>query len=270
MSGRRIFIYWTLGVGLFSMLRPAPASSADAPAALVRNDRLRVLVFVEDDRPQFFSTRAAGAPGFEREILEGFARAQNLTFEVVTVARWDALIPSLKEMKGDVIAGHFTDIPARRAQIDFTTGVLPTRTVVVTRKPHRVVLTLAELKEERIGVVSGSAARAAAIDSGVSPTRLVEFATPDDVLPHLRMGKITAHVRSLPEAVLAQREDPDIQLGMFLGPASQFAFGVRKEDAALRRSLDAHIEMMRTAREWNRLVVKYFGDAALDILRKAQ
>src|SRR5262245_32877367 len=116
-------------------LLPVRAAAAAEPAPIVRNGRLRVLVFPEEDRPQFFSVRADTAPGFEREILDGFARANGLTLEIVAVPRWDALIPFLTEDKGDVIAGHFTDIPSRRTRVGFTAGVLPTRSVVITRKP---------------------------------------------------------------------------------------------------------------------------------------
>jgi ABC-type amino acid transport substrate-binding protein len=228
--------------------------------------KLRVLVFPEDDRPQFFSVRADTTPGFEREILESFARSKGLTFEVVPVPRWEDLIPYLRGGAGDVIAGHFTDIPARRALVDFSAGVLPTRSIVITRKPHRTVTTLAELREERIGVVQGSAARAELIAAGVPPVRVVDV-TPNEVLDQLREGKISAHIRSLPEAVLAQRADPAIQLGMAVGPASHFAFALRKDDGTLRESLDAHLEIVRSTGAWNRLVAKYFGDAALGILK---
>jgi ABC-type amino acid transport substrate-binding protein len=254
-----------IAIGTF-LVFPVGASAAKEPSSIVRDGKLRVLVFPEEDRPQFFSVRTDTAPGFEREILEGFARHHGLTLEIVPVPRWEALIPLLKDDKGDVIAGHFTDIPARRGLVDFTSGVLPTRSVVITRKPHRAVSTLPELREERIGVVQGSAARHELIAAGV-PAAQVADVTPNDVLDQLREGRITAHVRSLPEAVLAQRADPAIQLGMSLGPSSYFAFAVRKEDGALRESLDAHLELVRTTGTWNRLVVKYFGDAALGMLK---
>ena len=249
-----------------SVLFPSAAAAGKGASPLTKDGRLRVLVFPEDGRPQFFAVRTDTAPGFEREILEGFARFNGLTLEVVPVPRWEALIPYLKEAKGDVIAGHFTDIPARRAHVDFTAGVLPTRSVVITRKPHRQVNTLLDLREETIGVVLGSAARAELIAAGVPAARVTDV-TPNDVLDQLRAGKITAHIRSLPEAVLAQRADPAIQLGMALGPSSHFAFAVRKEDAALRQALDAHLDVVRATGAWNRLVVKYFGDAALGMLK---
>jgi ABC-type amino acid transport substrate-binding protein len=248
----------------------AASAEAQGPVPLSHPGTLRVLVFLEEDRPQFFSMREGGAPGFEREILEGFARMQGLAFEVVPVPRWDALIPYLNEGRGDVIAGHFTDIPERRELVNFTSGVLPTRSVVITRKPRRAIYTLAALSGETIGVVLGSAARADLLAAGVPAARVVDSFTPNNVLTELRAGRITAHVRSLPEAVLAQREDAEIEIGMALGPAASFAFGVRKNNAPLRDALDRHLELLRSTGNWSRLVVKYFGDAAPEILKRAR
>lgn len=263
MFNRRVMATF---ISLAFVVATARVYAAKGPAPQTREGKLRVLVFPEDDRPQFFSFRTDTPPGFEREILESFARSQGLTFEVVAVPRWEDLIPYLRDDKGDVIAGHFTDIPKRRALVDFTAGVLPTRSIVITRKPHRFVNSIEELREERIGVVQGSAARAELIAAGVPAARVADV-TPNDVLDQLRDGKISAHIRSLPEAILAQRADPAIQLGMAVGPSSHFAFAVRKDDAALKQSLDAHLEIVRTTGVWNRLVAKYFGDAALGILK---
>jgi len=47
------------------------------------------------------------------------------------------------------------------------------------------------------------------------------------------------------------------------------AWGVRKDDAALLELLDAHIENTRRSIGWNRLVVSYFGEDAIEILRQA-
>jgi hypothetical protein len=45
---------------------------------------------------------------------------------------------------------------------------------------------------------------------------------------------------------------------------------VRKEDAELRKALSEYIDNFRRTPAWNRLVVKYMGDAAPEILRRAR
>ena len=77
------------GIGLFVVCAAAVSQAEVVP--LAKRNPLKVLFFPQD-RPEFFSVDGK-EPGFEREILEGFAKAQKLQMEIVAVAKWDALIP---------------------------------------------------------------------------------------------------------------------------------------------------------------------------------
>ncbi len=72
------------------------ASPAGDLADIKARGVLRVLVVQTDKSPEFFSLQAGQAPGFDREILESFARSQGVRFEPVVVGGWDQLIPALK------------------------------------------------------------------------------------------------------------------------------------------------------------------------------
>jgi ABC-type amino acid transport substrate-binding protein len=188
----------------------------------------------------------------------------------VLVSAWDALIPGLLDRKGDLIAGRFTDTAARRKLIDFTTEVFPTRNVVMTRRPHPPVNTVEELRRERVGTIKGTS-MAEAIDEARVPPANVDDAIPTGAYAEaLRSGRITAAVWGVESAVDTSREDPAIELGLFLGPPRSLAYGVRKGDTALKRALDEYILNLRKTPTWSRLVVKYFGEVALEILKKAR
>jgi hypothetical protein len=77
-------------------------------------------------------------------------------------------------------------------------------------------------------------------------------------------------VLGVEDALVARRADADLQLGGFIGPRQGLAFAVREGDAVLLAALNAYIGNVRRTPSWNRLVVKYFGDLALEILREAQ
>jgi ABC-type amino acid transport substrate-binding protein len=103
------------------------------------------------------------------------------------------------------------------------------------------------------------------------PAGSVDEAIPTGTLPAaLKVGRVSAVVLGLENAIDAQRQDPDLQLGLFLGPPRSLAYGVRKEDTELRQALSDYIDNLRRTPTWARLVVKYFGEAAPDILRKAR
>jgi len=228
---------------------------------------LRVLAVLNNQRDEFFS----GQPGvgLDREILEGFARLHHLTLQVVPQQAWDQLVPALQAGKGDLIAGRFTVTGSRRRLIDFTAEAFPTRHVVLTRRPHRPVTTLEQFRAEKVGTVKGTSMAEAVAAAGVAPGNVEDL--PTGTLPAaLKSGKVTAVVLGIENAIAAQREDPELELGVFVGPPGSLAYGVRKSDPRLREALDGYLGNLRKSATWSRLVVKYFGEKALEILTKAR
>jgi ABC-type amino acid transport substrate-binding protein len=248
---------------------PSLAAATDLPD-VVRRGALRVLVMPDTKRPEFFSLAPGTPPGFDQEVLEGFARLHHLTMQPVPVASWDALIPALLEGKGDLVAGRFTATAARRKVVDFTQEVFPTRNVVLTRKPHPLVGSLEQLKKEKVGTIKGTSMAEAIAAAGIPPANVDEGIPAGGFDEALRAGRITAAVWGVESAIAAQRQDPDLQLGTFLGPPASLAYAVRKGDAALLAALNDYIENLRRTPSWSRLVVKYFGERAPEVLRKAR
>jgi ABC-type amino acid transport substrate-binding protein len=245
------------------------AAAADLPE-IQKRGTLRVLIILDDDEPQFFSGKPGPAPGFDHELLDGFARLQRLTLELVPAPSWDALIPQLTQGKGDLIAGRFTATDARRKVIDFTTETFPTRSVVVTRKPHRAVSTVEELKQEKITILKGTAMGDTLLALGVPAANLDFSILPGGIPEALKAGRITCTVHDVSTAIVTLREDPETQIGVFVGPAASYAYGVPKDAPELLKALNEYIGNMRKSPSWNRLVVKYFGPAAPDVLHAAR
>jgi ABC-type amino acid transport substrate-binding protein len=111
-----------------AVLFPLSARAQDL-RDLKASGKLRVLAVTVSEGPQFMSPAGASDPGFDAEILAGFARLHGLTVERVSVASWDALAASLLKGLGDLVAGGFTSTAARRETVDFTVEVFPTRDV---------------------------------------------------------------------------------------------------------------------------------------------
>jgi len=243
-------------------------SSADFPDIQSRG-ALRVLVVLDTRRPEFFAIPPA-APGFDREILEGFARRHKLRLEVVTLPSWDELIPALVARKGDVIAGGFRDSEARRKSVAFSAEVFPSRMLVVTRKPHRVVKTLEELRTEKVGTMKGTAMAEAVAAAGVPRENFDDRIPVGSFAEALQSGRITAAAWSIERAIPGQREDPSLQFGMYLGPPGSLAFATAKGDTQLLAAFNEHLQAFRKSGGWSQLVVKYFGANALAILQQAR
>ena len=251
----------------FALLWSPAVGSARDLTELKALGVLKVLV-AADEVAATFSFQPGDAPGLERELIEGFSRLHRLEMKPVPVKDFSDIIPALLRGDGDVILA-INDTEARRKQIDFTREVLPSRHVVVTRKPDGAITTLESLRAARVGVSFGTTWAEAATAAGVPPSKLVDLPDMKAILEALRTRKATAAVVSLADLTLALRSDPDLRAGMFVGPAGSAAWGLRKSDLELHRALDEHLDNSRKTGSWSRLVVKYYGAGALKVLDRA-
>jgi ABC-type amino acid transport substrate-binding protein len=263
--GHRAAATATVWLALISLA--IAASAADLAEMQVRGT-LRVLVSADEQR-EAFSLKGDGPPGFDRELIEGFARLHDLRLEAVPVERFADMIPKLKGGEGDLITG-IIDTPARREEIDFTAEVLPARLVIVSRSPHAAPASVEALKTETVGVIPGNAWARAVAEAGVPASRQVEFANVGALLDGLREDRITATVMSVVDYTLSRRHDPELRAGGFLGPQGSGAWGVRKDDPRLLEALNTYLGDTRRSGSWNRLVVKYYGEAALEVLGRSR
>lgn len=227
---------------------------------------LRVLV--QPGEP-FCGSKPDGPQGFDLDLLARFAALQRVRLERVDPGGWPRMIPALLEDKGDVVACGLADSEERRKRVTFTSEVFPSRDVALSRAPRRAPATLAELRSETVGTIKGTSMASGLSAAGIPPANLVLVHS--GTLPEaLRAGRVTAAVLPIEHALLARREDPQLRLGVFVGSRQQLAWAVRHEDVELKRALDSFIESVRKTPTWNRLVVQYLGDDALEALRGAR
>jgi ABC-type amino acid transport substrate-binding protein len=253
-------------IGAGAWCAPTPGQARDL-ADLKRAGSLRVLVS-SDEAPEFFAFDSRSSPGFEREMLEAFARLHALRIEVVPVARFDEILPGLIRHDGDLATG-IIDTEARRKNVAFTVEVLPSRLLAVTLGPH-AIKSVAELPVERIGVVSGTAWGDAALAAGVPADHIESMQHMEALLQALRGGRVTAVVVSLSDFVLERRKGIDLRAGPFLGTTQKAAWAVRKDDTRLLTALNDHIESLRRTPSWTRMATAYFGRDALSLLGRAK
>jgi membrane-bound lytic murein transglycosylase F len=254
--------------GVLALALVASVHGADLAEVKARGV-LRVVIMPLNPKDEFFAYPPGAHPGFDREVLDGFARLHRITLEVVPVEGWDNLIPALLQGRGDVVAGRFTVTEARLKQAAFTSEVFPSRNVVLTRRPHALVTTTEELARERVGTIRGSS-MAEAVKAAVPPANVDDSIPPGGLPAALASGKVSAVVLGIESAIAAQRKDPAIELGAFVGPPRSLAYAVRKQDTALLQALNEYIDNLHRTPTWSRLVVEYFGDSAPEILKKAR
>jgi ABC-type amino acid transport substrate-binding protein len=228
--------------------------------------KLRVLV-AADEMPEMFSFAASGPPGFERELLEGFCRLHGLRLEVVPVPDFDQIIPMLLRGEGDLITG-IVDTAARRQRVTFTDEVFPVRHLAVARRPGLAAKTPDDLRARRVGVIPGTSWEQAAADAGVPKAKRIPFRDSEALLAGLRAGQADAAVMPFLDFALAQKRDPELVAGAFVGAATAAAMAVRPEDGRLLESLNDYLKGMSQGR--HALMFKYLSEDALSLIALAR
>ncbi|MCL4819261.1 MAG: transporter substrate-binding domain-containing protein [Vicinamibacteria bacterium] len=254
------------GVIALAVAAPAAADWAEVK----QRGALRVLYVYDEKRPEFFADKPGVAPGFDHEVLQGFASLHKLKLELVNVPTWDALLPALQAKKGDLVAGRFTVTESRRKLVEFTNEVFPTRNVVINRRPKPPVTTLEQLRAEKVGTIRGTSMAEAIAAAGVPASNVDDGLAAGSFGEALKSGRVSAAVWGVESAIALSREDADVQIGVFLGPPGSLAWAVRKGEPDLLRELNAYVDNVRRTQTWSRLVVKYFGEAGPEILKKAR
>jgi ABC-type amino acid transport substrate-binding protein len=240
--------------------------AADLPE-IQRRGTLRVATW-DDNLAELFAYKAGAAAGLEGEILQGFATIHKLRIEVLPVP--DPL-PLLLKGDGDLVAGGFVATEERRKQVDFGEELFPIRHLAVTRRPHPPVTTLAQLRAARVGTRKGTSWAAEVAAAQVPPANVdTSFADTPALMAGLKSGAVDALVMSAVWAMVEQKRDPELELGLFLGQPTSVGYAVRRDQPLLRAALDQYVANVRRTPTWSRLVVKYFGERGVEILRKSR
>jgi membrane-bound lytic murein transglycosylase F len=246
------------------------AFAAVAQADLDEIRRAKVVrVLVVDGTPELFSkAKSPRQPGLEREILQSFGFRQDVNLEIRAFSSVSGVFQALRRGEGDIAAGGLraNDTP----DVVFSAEVLPSRHVIVTWKRAKPIQTLEELRDETIGMVRGTTLSDAVSGEVLARNQWDDSFAPGTLLAALKAGKVTACILSVESAIPAQAADPDVQLGMYVGPKFSLAFALRKDAPALVDALNEYVANLRRTATWNRLVLKYFGDSAIDILKASR
>jgi polar amino acid transport system substrate-binding protein len=228
---------------------------------------LRAIRFLTDDDypPLNFALADGSLAGFNVEI----ARAVCEELQVgctIQARRWDTIVASLLEGKGDAVIASIEATPAMRAKIDFTQPYYRTPARFVTRKDSALRdATPATLAGKTVGVVAGSAHKAYldAFFPGVAQKTYPDAAALREAL---RAGAVDALFGDgLSLAIWlngAQSESCCVFKGGAYAESRFFGEGVgialRKEDATLRRALDWALARIAARGVYAELYLKHF------------
>ncbi|MER2509634.1 transporter substrate-binding domain-containing protein [Amaricoccus sp.] len=226
---------------------------------------LALNVCVEGAFPPFSETAPDGSiVGFDIDIAQAVCAEIGQSCTLLKVD-WDGMIPALLEKKCDTIIASMSATPERQQVIDFTSKYYNVPNRFVGRADAGLTDTTEGLAGKVIGVQRGTTWNAF-VEKNYPEAQLQLYGTQDEAFLDLSAGRV--------DAVMADVLTLDV--GFLKTPAGAgfamfgenhldsdifgdgLAFGVRKDDTALRDQLSAAILAIRADGEYDAIQKKYF------------
>ncbi|GAB5097421.1 transporter substrate-binding domain-containing protein [Caballeronia sp. HLA56] len=186
-----------------------------------------------------------------------------------TESSFDGIIPALQARKFDVINSAMNVTEKRRQIIDFTNIIYKVPTQLVAKAGIGLMPTPESLKGKNIGVLQGSTqetyAKAKWANNGVTVTT---YQDQNQIYTDLKSGRIDGTLVLSAAGQSGFLSKPDGAGYAFAGGpvnddailGSGIAFGVRKDDGALKERLNKAIAKLQANGTVKTLARKYLGD----------
>jgi polar amino acid transport system substrate-binding protein len=202
--------------------------------------------------------------GWEVDIANAVCEAAKLDCEIVASA-WDAIIPSLKSEKIDVIAASLSITAARSRVIDFTNKYYQTGAALIGAANSEITPTGAGVTGKIIGIQSASIHQAYA-NKHWSGATIREYQTQDEANQDLFSGRIDATLADVLTLDSFLISDEGKACCKLLGMAQNdeqvlgkgVGFGLRKGNDQLKEKLNAAIDKIRADGTYDKISAKYF------------
>jgi lysine/arginine/ornithine transport system substrate-binding protein len=224
---------------------------------------------LEAQYPPFESKSASGElQGLDIDIGNAVCAELKMKCEW-TESSFDGIIPALQARKFDVINSAMNVTAKRREVIDFTNIIYKVPTQLVAKAGIGLMPTPESLKGKNIGVLQGSTqetyAKARWANNGVTVTT---YQDQNQIYTDLQSGRIDGTLVLAAAGQSGFLSKPDgAGFGFAGGPVdddailgSGIAFGIRKDDVALKERLNKAIAKLQSSGAIKSLAKKYLGD----------
>jgi lysine/arginine/ornithine transport system substrate-binding protein len=243
------------------------AATAVAAGSAMAADLKEIRFGVEASYAPFeYKTPDGKLTGFDIDI--GNAVCAKLNVKCVWVENdFDGLIPALQARKFDAINSDMTITDQRKHAIAFTDPIYTIPNQLIAKKGSTIQPTVDGLKGKHVGVLQGSIqetyAKAKWAPAGVD---VQSYQAQDQIYADLASGRLDAAFQDAEAASKGFLKMPQGAGFAFAGPAvsdekllgAGVGFGVRKNDKALKESLNRALKELKDDGTIDKLAAKYF------------
>jgi polar amino acid transport system substrate-binding protein len=232
---------------------------AGIPAATAADQEL--INGIDANFPPFAYIDKNGNPdGFDVQAVNWIAK--EMGFKVThKPIDWDAIIPTLRAKKIDLIAAGMSITEKRREQVNFTNPYWIITQVLVVPKDSTLTMDQVLGSGNKVGVQRGTTEakwiQENLIKKEGKDFELVMYDSAPLSVEDLVNGRIVAAAMDDAPAKDAVRKKPVKILGRFGMPDEEFGYAVRKEDTELLDMLNEGLRRLMESPYWEELKAKY-------------
>lgn len=255
-------------------------------------DRGQLVVLAPYNSTTYFLYR--GEPlGYEYELLDAFARENNLALKMVVVTDPKSILPLLNSGEGDIAAGRLIQTPENEAFVSFTHALYRTEPALVQQEASpetasraaqqalapgpadplpevdiqaRLVTNPAQLAGKTVNLPEQSPYRNTLVelsDEISGDIYVVETSgqIQDEALAQkVARGEVEFTVMQSNVAELKEAEFKNLRVRPIIGRSQSVAWAVRRNSPELMSQLNSWIEEKKNGSLFDRLYKKYFID----------
>ena len=224
-----------------------------------------VTVLTRNNGHCYYSYRDAPM-GFEYDLARAFAEYLGVQLNVVT-PRWEDLIESLSNGKGDFIAASMTITPSREKLVDFSNSYFDIQQYVILHKNNYRIKTIQDLKTKRIDVRQGTSYEERLRElneQGFAINITLHDDTPtEDLIRMVAEKEIDITIADSNVALLNRRYYPDVRMAFPIDELQALGWAVKKGEKELLAKINQFFAKMEKGRRLAGIYRKYYS--AVDI-----
>ena len=222
---------------------------------------------------EFYREGTKEVQGLDFDLCQAIAKEMGrsgCTFQNIT---FDGLIPALKAKRFDAIFSAMSDTAERQMELDFVDYFTVGTSIIVKKGNPEGIQSLDDLCGRTIGVQRGTTqedvatAQKEKCQSAGSSLEVLTFDTDVDAQQALRAGRSVADMNDFPVAAYVARQTGDFEVVGEQIEAGPYGIGVRKDDTALRDSIQEALKAVIASGEYDRILAKW--DVAKGALKTA-
>lgn len=224
-------------------------------------------VLMRNSPTTYFEDRL-GPAGFEYELAERFAKHLGVQLQIETQPSIDGIYENLQRSRADMAAAGLAVTPKRSQEVEFGPGYLDVEPLVLTHEDSLVPSTLADLRNARVHVLTGSNAaeylqahRETIPDLQWQESKDLETI---DLLEQLDNREIDATIIDSNEFAANKAFYRDVRIAFKLGTSTQLAWAFAKDprNQRLLEEVNKFFEKIKMNGELSQLIERYYTTSA--------